>query len=1298
MARYPSTVCAVWAVVTGWTAGLSLWFAVALLVASCVSGAAGVSGGARSDARPSSAAGASSDVHRVDTHAWMEYTSVDVLFPGLGEASTAAAATSPAPPTTHHLDGGTFEYAYAKDVLAGKTVNAAPAGAFDPSTMRVPGGGWPNAGPGRLEGSGLRLSDSLGDVLVVMFATMAYQSLTKRFDSSDDTMKALSGLRALRRRYKRITYAALRNRVWDLAPSGAIGVVVKFGGTGSRDNKGKHQVLVATASLAGEDVVCSCSEEERCLGPSGCSLRIPMVAALEKVRVAMEVNMADFFMVLRASVKVGRLRAGRAVLYGDRTCVVRNGDTSWPFTAVRRTRGGSWVCLACRTADGTCDHVHSAVSAAREDAEGEGSDSSDSDVDEDEGDEAGLLVAAGLADAGDPVVAGAVQLPAHLLSNTTPLAPVNRFKWAPRSAESRHLVPPLVAQRERAAMMRALRNPALKMHYKAGAQCPYCLVGRSCKTEIEVKNAKVEFEDGAVPATVETWRCHQCLFRVLPDGAARGVIFHSCHTIYSEAFLFEVAVNLARNGSSLHSASYLREAFSELHHGSKYPGANKRMRSVSTLRKALLLYLALAIKGLPYDTVSCATCRRPDGSYVVVSFDGLQLGYRVKYKKAFDRTEVKIHPVKRASIVPCLITDEAVSKAIGRVLTTKKKGGAAPSTKAITTVTSMRGHIMAVALLLGNVMVGGVEKSFAGSKGHLEDGVKNRGWDPMVDGGASKELVAFLRGAFDVRVAARSLALTVEGAPADLRRRVPAELMARVHALLVDAELPLAPAGPTEPAAHGGGESLLVDTDLLRVDAERGRMRARADDWGEADQGSSTDGASSSDSDPFASDEDGYVLPRAAEEPAEMEWDRDAPLLAYGEALDEPALGTTGGEAGAARLRNMSLPLLPHIPCTAASTLKILDFVRAVVVDPTFVWAPQKSWAAVDAVVDVLLSSEFSIPSLAATLSLPLVKEQRLLRGAVACFGPGLESDARLRRLLAGLLSGLKERAAAYDKWVGDSAETVALHPSAVNSLRFEMAAAHPSYTFSHKQFTHAWLLPPATVAGYRAVYNEYTDQWDDYLRTGIWAPGLPVLRPMPGFRGASSASTDLPTCKHEMGKETSHTSGTIGVFCTCSHPKCIGVLVLTGSESQRMPLEFVAQRFVQMPKTIIYDFACATLKTALVRLPFLARVLSLKCDRFHWRENHVDCSAAMNPDSYVSLDGVNTSSCEERNALSRRQQHHLRQMQQDQFITFTVYQQAVSNAVAMHRDNKMMGESCKWPEWYRRTHVDVDGAPRESE
>lgn len=100
--------------------------------------------------------------------------------------------------------------------------------------------------------------------------------------------------------------------------------------------------------------------------------------------------MSDMFMVLAAASRVGHLRDGHGVLYGERTCVVRNGNTSWPFSAVRRTRGGSWVCRSCRTGDGTCDHAASAVTALKLIAEGPG-DSYDSEGDVDVGEEARLL-------------------------------------------------------------------------------------------------------------------------------------------------------------------------------------------------------------------------------------------------------------------------------------------------------------------------------------------------------------------------------------------------------------------------------------------------------------------------------------------------------------------------------------------------------------------------------------------------------------------------------------------------------------------------------------------------------------------------------------------------------------------------------------------------------------------------------------------------------------------------------------------------------------------------------------------
>lgn len=385
-----------------------------------------------------------------------------------------------------------------------------------------------------------------------------------------------------------------------------------------------------------------------------------------------------------------------------------------------------------------------------------------------------------------------------------------------------------------------------------------------------------------------------------------------------------------------------------------------------------------------------------------------------------------------------------------------------------------------------------------------------------------------------MRLAARSLALTIEWAAADLRRHVPVALLERVHTLIPEVDGPCG-APPHQSAANEDNELPVFDNDTHDANGEYGRNAAQEKGDADAHGGSSS---AASDVDVFSSDDDdGVELPHHSRKRNEAVWERDAPFLRYGEALEEPALATTGGGEGSERMKNLSLPLQDRIPSTAASALKIKKVVRAIVVDPVVVWAPQGSRLTVDAVVSVLLSESFSIASLAAVLRLPAVTEQRLLRGVVACLGPGMDSNPAMRRLLADVLSGLKRRMDEYEKWVGDGDGTEVLRQDEIDALRTEMDAAHPLHTFSQKQYTDAWLRPPASVATFRSIYSEYVDQNDDYLKTGMWAPGLPVLRPMPGFSGASTANTDLPTCSHEMGKENSHTGGTVGVFCTCAHP-----------------------------------------------------------------------------------------------------------------------------------------------------------------
>jgi len=122
----------------------------------------------------------------------------------------------------------------------------------------------------------------------------------------------------------------------------------------------------------------------------------------------------------------------------------------------------------------------------------------------------------------------------------------------------------------------------------------------------------------------------------------------------------------------------------------------------------------------------------------------------------------------------------------------------------------------------------------------------------------------------------------------------------------------------------------------------------------------------------------------------------------------------------------------------------------------------------------------------------------------------------------------------------------------------------------------------------------------------------------------------------------------------------------LMGRRANVCQLSSLSSVWLDCPELVVYDFACAALKTALCRIPLIALLVVWLVDRFHWLINHIFFSTAMNPDSRSYMKGVNTSSSEERNAQARKQQKFLRQLRQDNFISFSVYQQAVSNAIAL--------------------------------
>lgn len=156
-----------------------------------------------------------------------------------------------------------------------------------------------------------------------------------------------------------------------------------------------------------------------------------------------------------------------------------------------------------------------------------------------------------------------------------------------------------------------------------------------------------------------------------------------------------------------------------------------------------------------------------------------------------------------------------------------------------------------------------------------------------------------------------------------------------------------------------------------------------------------------------------------------------------------------------------------------------------------------------------------------------------------------------------------------------------------------EMANAGRNASFHPLQNTRALLDVPAFWERFHSVHGALADKTRDVLVSGEWAPSYPPVRAFPVFLAEKSAADDEPNCKHQLGSENQFTGGTFVACCMSANPECIGVVVLDASEGQGMPIEFVVQRMLIMPAFIVYDFACAALKTALCRLPWVALLTS---------------------------------------------------------------------------------------------------------
>jgi len=441
-------------------------------------------------------------------------------------------------------------------------------------------------GPGRALGSSLDLHESMGDATVVALCEALLTAVKKEFAEDRYRTGSVEKLETLQAGIG-LSLSAVKNSVWTLERSGIVGLLLRYKAASIYARDGSHNMVVVEATWSTEvGLVLACSEVEACLDAAGgCRFAPAVLDAFEKVRAAVNVPMQT---VLELLVTIGNPFAkieGRCVLYGQSLCVVRRGLPSWPLVVLHKSRKGLSICLTCPNSHLSCVHYTSAQSAAAD------QERDDNGEDVEAGDFTGLQTESdsdGEEEQRKQVGKGASA--AELKKR--------RFITA-QSMLPRALVPPMRAQAERRRLMDAARDTNITLDYEAPQVCPFCLVGPPKLETPSFTLSRVEFGDGAIVARSWYWQCGKCMYNGTADGRTHGVVFLSQFSAYSECFLFETAVNMARNGPSVSSLGYLRAAFHELSVSSLYPQSRVRLRHVSTLRKAIMLYIRLVIAGLP---------------------------------------------------------------------------------------------------------------------------------------------------------------------------------------------------------------------------------------------------------------------------------------------------------------------------------------------------------------------------------------------------------------------------------------------------------------------------------------------------------------------------------------------------------------------------------------------------------------------------------------------------------------------------------------------------------------------------
>ncbi len=168
--------------------------------------------------------------------------------------------------------------------------------------------------------------------------------------------------------------------------------------------------------------------------------------------------------------------------------------------------------------------------------------------------------------------------------------------------------------------------------------------------------------------------------------------------------------------------------------------------------------------------------------------------------------------------------------------------------------------------------------------------------------------------------------------------------------------------------------------------------------------------------------------------------------------------------------------------------------------------------------------------------------------------------------------------------------------------------------------------------------------------RTGELFLCHPVLHPRIDF-GPGSITENKKYCRKNYGCSDSYSPGIFTVLCTCLQPVLIGFPIMVQNEGTRTALSVVLNRFKILPRVTYYDSTCKMMHSFTLRVPWVAEMTIIVCDRFRYR-NH-KCNSVHDPDSYPSCRIHASSGAESANNLFAFSKSHIRILTGSNLIPF---------------------------------------------